>query len=151
MLLVNIVILLLFQNGSLKGYWFKDGYIRTSSFEFQLTNFNTFVHLTNDAIQNNSEFYGKYEDGNKVSYSQFQKYLDTKHSGAGFDFEAQILPKIKNITIDSILASRHLVKGNCKKPVFEVFGLDFMIDENFQPWLIEINTNPCIETSCLVL
>lgn len=84
--------------------------------------------MTNDAIQNNSECYGKYEDGNKVSYSQFQRYLDGKHSGCGFDFEAQILPKIKKITLDSILASTHLIKGNCQKPVFEVFGLDFMID-----------------------
>jgi hypothetical protein len=27
---------------------------------------------------------------------------------------------------------------------FEIFGLDFMIDSNFKPWLIEINTNPCL-------
>lgn len=26
-----------------------------------------------------------------------------------------------------------------------------MIDEQFQPWLIEINTNPCLEISCDVL
>ena len=30
---------------------------------------------------------------------------------------------------------------------FEIFGLDFMIDRNFQPWLIEINTNPCLDCS----
>ena len=28
---------------------------------------------------------------------------------------------------------------------FEVFGLDFMIDNNFKVWLIEVNTNPCLE------
>ena len=28
---------------------------------------------------------------------------------------------------------------------FEVFGLDFMIDSNFKVWLIEVNTNPCLE------
>jgi len=27
---------------------------------------------------------------------------------------------------------------------FEVFGLDFMIDDEFKPYLIEVNTNPCL-------
>lgn len=33
----------------------------------------------------------------------------------------------------------------------EIFGLDFMIDENFKVWLIECNTNPCLELSCSLL
>lgn len=34
---------------------------------------------------------------------------------------------------------------------FEVFGLDFMIDKHFRPWLIEINTNPCLECNGPIL
>jgi len=34
---------------------------------------------------------------------------------------------------------------------FEIFGLDFMIDRHFRPWLIEINTNPCLECICPLL
>jgi len=30
----------------------------------------------------------------------------------------------------------------------KVFGYDFMIDEDMKPWLIEVNTNPCLELSC---
>lgn len=30
---------------------------------------------------------------------------------------------------------------------FEIFGYDFMLDENKHLWLIEVNTNPCIELS----
>jgi tubulin--tyrosine ligase len=34
---------------------------------------------------------------------------------------------------------------------FEIFGLDFMIDADYNVWLIEVNTNPCLETTCPVL
>ena len=34
---------------------------------------------------------------------------------------------------------------------FEVFGLDFMFDDEFKPYLIEVNTNPCLEMSCPLL
>jgi tubulin--tyrosine ligase len=55
--------------GSVKGYFFEDGYLRTSSKEFSLSNMkNKFIHLTNDAIQKKSEDYGKFENGNKLSY-----------------------------------------------------------------------------------
>ena len=52
---------------------------------------------------------------------------------------------------DSIEATWQLLGGWEGLPTFEVFGLDFMIDEDFKPWLIEINTNPCLETSCATL
>ena len=32
------------------GYWYEDGYIRTASKEYSATNFDKFIHLTNDAI-----------------------------------------------------------------------------------------------------
>jgi tubulin monoglycylase TTLL3/8 len=32
-----------------------------------------------------------------------------------------------------------------------LFGIDFMFDESFRPYLIEFNTNPCLETGCPVL
>jgi len=63
-------------NGILKAYWYKEGYIRTSSFNFNLEDTdNLFIHLTNDAIQKNSDFYEKYEPANKLSYTEFQRYL----------------------------------------------------------------------------
>ena len=34
---------------------------------------------------------------------------------------------------------------------FEIFGYDFMIDNNGKLWLIEINTNPCLELSSPLL
>lgn len=66
--------------GVYKAYWYEEGYIRTSSKQFTLKNLkNRFIHLTNDAVQKKSEDYGKYENGNKISFSDFQKYLDNSY------------------------------------------------------------------------
>lgn len=32
-----------------------------------------------------------------------------------------------------------------------MFGYDFILDEDFNTWLIEVNTNPCIEESSSIL
>jgi hypothetical protein len=34
---------------------------------------------------------------------------------------------------------------NQRKNTFEILGYDFMVDQKLKPWLIEVNTNPCLE------
>lgn len=45
------------------------------------------------------------------------------------------------------------VKSSIKpsKACFELFGYDFLIDNEFETWLIEVNTNPCLEESSPLL
>ena len=38
-----------------------------------------------------------------------------------------------------------------RKHCFEIFGYDYIIDSDFNVWLIEVNTNPCIEESSNLL
>lgn len=67
-------------NKTLKGYYYEDGYIRTSSRVFDLENLNDrFIHLTNDAVQQQAEDFGKFENFNKLSYGDFQRYLNQHH------------------------------------------------------------------------
>ena len=55
-------------NGYLKGYFYDDGYVRTSCEKYDIDDLtNKFVHLTNDAVQKKAEDYGKFENGNKMS------------------------------------------------------------------------------------
>ena len=38
-----------------------------------------------------------------------------------------------------------------RKHCFELFGYDFIIDEDLNAWMIEVNTNPCLEESSSIL
>jgi hypothetical protein len=140
--------LLTIFNTNLQGYFFPEGYIRTSSKEFSLKSQNKFIHLTNDAIQKHSEEYGKFEPGNKLSYSEFQNFLNQEHASSKVNFEKDINSQIRSIIIDTFQVAAPLVDPARKLHSFELLGYDFMVDEQFHVWLIEVNTNPCLELSC---
>lgn len=38
-----------------------------------------------------------------------------------------------------------------RKNCFEIYGMDFILDEDFKPWLIEVNTNPSLEVTSKLL
>jgi tubulin polyglutamylase TTLL1/tubulin monoglycylase TTLL3/8 len=61
-----------------------------------------------------------------------------------YNFKEQILPQMKKMATDAAKSVYLKVSSKQQMHNFEVFGLDFMIDRKFKPWLIEINTNPCL-------
>lgn len=94
------------------------------------------IHLTNDAVQKNMPEYGKYEKGNKISYDDLQNYIKKNYSAKNFDFRETILPKMKKMTTDIIKACSGSIDPSFHGNNFEIFGLDFMIDADFNVWLI---------------
>ena len=44
--------------------------------------------------------------------------------------------------LDVYLSVKKTINPNKRKNSFELFGFDFLIDEDFRVWLIEVNTNP---------
>jgi hypothetical protein len=51
---------------------------------------------------------------------------------------------MKDIVIDTYLSIK-VPSTTVRKPyAFELFGYDFMIDDDFRVWLIEANTNPSL-------
>jgi tubulin--tyrosine ligase len=134
-------------NGSTQAYFYREGYLRTSCQPFSVQDTSDrFVHLTNDAVQKNSASYGMFEDSNKLSYQSFQDYID-KNMTEKISFKDSVLPRIKGIVKDTVLATSNKINPSGRFSTFEVLGYDFMLDEFFNPWLIEVNTNPCLELS----
>ena len=63
------------------------------------------------------------------------------------DFIKTCVSQFKRIATDTIKAVSRKMDPQRRQSSFEIFGYDFMIDEDLKPWLIEVNTNPCLELS----
>lgn len=67
---IRVFMMITITNGKIKGYWYQEGYVRTSSFVWNLHEmYDKYIHLTNDAVQKTCEEYGKYEPGNKLTFT----------------------------------------------------------------------------------
>ena len=56
--------------------------------------------------------------------------------------ETALLPRARDLIIDTYLSVRRKLNPMCYNNVFELFGFDFMVDEDMRVWLLEVNTNP---------
>ena len=67
--------------------------------------------------------------------------------GIRVDFIKSVVPQFRKLVQDTIKACSRKVDPHRRQFSFEIFGYDFMLDEDLKPWLIEVNTNPCLELS----
>jgi len=72
-------------------------------------------------------------------------------SGSGVDFDVDIVQKMKYLCALTLTSVKKKINANRRKHCFELFGFDFFIDQDFNVFLIEVNTNPCIEESSKLL
>jgi len=116
---------------------------------------NTFMHLSNYSLNKNSDFYKhsdevvEISDGTKRSLTSFWKSCEN----AGYKKE-EILGPAENLikkfmiaiypflllSYNNIFSGRDL---NC----FHVIGVDILYDEDLNPFILEINSNPSLSIS----
>ena len=70
--------------------------------------------------------------------------MNEEYSEYSLDFERDFLLRMKDIAIDVYLSAKNTINPSKRRNCFELLGFDFMIDEDFRVWLIEVNTNPYI-------
>lgn len=58
---------------------------------------------------------------------------------------------ILEIVLDTVRSVEGKLNQNSRKFCMELFGYDFILDQDMKPWLIEVNTNPCLEESSTLL
>ena len=123
-------------------YLFKEGHFKATSIPYDLDNNNPYVHLTNYSVQKYNKDFEKFECGNEISFTDFEISVYNR-----INVKKDLLPKIKDIILYTMKSARNKINKLERKICFELFGYDFMFDVNFQPYLLEINTNPGLEIS----
>jgi hypothetical protein len=128
-------------------YVFKEGHLKTCSVPYELGIINTFIHLTNYSIQKYNDNFSKYEEGNEVSFFTFQQYLNMEHSYKGMNIYGNMFDKMCDIIKITMLSVRDKINIFSRQHSFEIFGYDFILDKDMNPYLLEVNTNPGFEES----
>ena len=123
----------------LRIYTFNEPYARLSNFEFTMSDNNKLIHLTNNSIQNKQDDMlrtakSKEKDAKMFSYEQLMHYY-------GEDVWKTIIYKqMKRQTYLTINEIVPLLKTTGKG--FELFGFDYMLDDDLNIYLIEVNLDP---------
>lgn len=123
-------------------YLYEEGVLRTASESYQRENLDDVTsHLTNHCLQKElSANFGMYEEGNEMFFSSFDRYLRSKFR---VTLDATILPQIKEIvkTVFKIVKER-ISTNFLGYQSFQLFGFDFVVDDELMVYLIEINGAP---------
>jgi hypothetical protein len=136
---------------NLNVYIFREGHLKTCSTEYSIGSKNKFAHITNYMLQKHNKDFQKFEEGNEVSFKDFQKCLDTEYADSKKNVFRDIVPQIKNIIQLTSMSVKEKININDRRFCYVVLGYDFMVDTNFKAWLIEINRNPgMVESSTLI-
>lgn len=129
---------------------FEDAYVRLSSLPYDPHKKNYLIHLTNNAVQVRSGSYGSLIKGNIISIREFEEHLFQERRGTAQEGELKsgmFMEKIREMVKETFDATFHIMNATPRQYVFELFGYDFMIDENLKLWLIEVNSVPSLGES----
>ncbi|XP_054301681.1 inactive polyglycylase TTLL10 isoform X4 [Pongo pygmaeus] len=133
--------------------FFGHGYARLTLSLYDPRSSDLSGHLTNQFMQKKSPLYMLLKEDTVWSMEHLNRYInDTfwKARGLPKDWVFTTLTKrMQQIMAHCFLAAKP--KLECKLGYFDLIGCDFLIDDNFKVWLLEMNSNPALHTNCEVL
>ena len=132
---------------TMKVYFFKEGHLKTCSIPYDIESKDAYSHITNYSFQKHNRNFQKYEKGNEVPFYDFQTFLDKNYPERKYLIKKHLYTQIREIISISMMSVKDQINKNNRNYQFEIFGYDFMLDEEFNLFLIEINDDPGIEES----
>ncbi|XP_029809774.1 protein monoglycylase TTLL8 [Suricata suricatta] len=128
-------------------WFYKESYLRFSTQRFSLDRLDSAVHLCNHSIQRRLQIQQDRSPllphHNMWTSTRFREYLQKR--GLGAVWAGVIYPAMKRAVANAVRAAQDHVEP--RKNSFELYGADFILGRDFQPWLIEINSSPTMHAS----
>jgi len=116
-----------------------------------------FMHLTNYSYNKNSDKFkvsgSDFSDINNNASKQLLSLVYKKITAKGGRDMGYLKKQVDDLTAKTVIALEPYLKNayhcfistNHKNPrCFQILGLDILIDENWQLWLMEVNANPSL-------
>ena len=130
---------------------YQSGYVRMSLNPYSTENFakDKITHLTNNSVQKNHPDYKNLKEKSIISIdSLVESIISMGKLQSKEEYSVKVDKKIQEIMslIFTVIKDKLDRKFGC----FELFGFDFLLDDNLNPYLIEINTNPALYTDTQV-
>ncbi|CAD8192456.1 unnamed protein product [Paramecium octaurelia] len=123
-------------------YLYRTGFARFTHHRYDNEDItNTYVHLTNVAIQKTSDNYDE-KLGGKWDLQKLKLFLMTKY---GQDKVQECFYNIQQLMIKSLLAVQKIIIND--KHCFELYGFDILFDSSLKPWLLEVNASPSMTSN----
>ena len=122
-------------------WMWREPYIRFGAEDYKMEDLNNiYSHLTNNSIAKHSKQFKKEKkfEGDMWTCFDFEKFLNKERW-------KELHEKIKNAIICSFFSVHHEIKQRVNS--HELYGYDFMVDEDFNVYLIEVNASPALDYS----
>uniref|UniRef100_A0ABM5EKN7 Inactive polyglycylase TTLL10 isoform X1 n=2 Tax=Pogona vitticeps TaxID=103695 RepID=A0ABM5EKN7_9SAUR len=133
--------------------FFGHGYVRLTCLNYDPKSEDLTSHLTNQYVQKKSPMYSHVKEETVWQMDRFNTYVNERfkqEKGLPKDWVFNgFTRRMKEIMLQCFLAVKS--KLDCKLGYFDLIGCDFLIDEDFKVWLLEMNANPALHTNCNAL
>ncbi|NXT71271.1 TTLL3 monoglycylase, partial [Chaetops frenatus] len=131
-------------------WFYQDCYLRFCSQPFSLCHLERARHLCNVSVQKWCKMSPDQDPRvppDKIwSNKQFQEYL--AQLGQADAWHQVLVPGMKAAILNALRSAQDQV--GFRKGSFELYGADFLVGEDCQPWLLEINSCPTMSPSSAV-
>ncbi|XP_074538075.1 protein polyglycylase TTLL10 isoform X2 [Halichoeres trimaculatus] len=133
--------------------FFRHGYVRLTCDLYDPASNNLIAHLTNQYMQKKSPLYGQLKEDTVWSMESFNTYVNDRFQVAKGLPRDWVLGAFTNRMQQIMTQCFFAVKSKLDRRLgfFDLIGCDFMVDEDFKVWLLEMNCNPALHTNCDVL